>query len=254
MLKRLFAVILLISIPFITVLSVSYDDFVLFNDFDKGFEFARKLDKNVLLFFTSSSCIYCAQMKEDVLPADNVAHFLINNYIVVELQAKDSQKGHFDVENAKYDPEGKEYSYQEMFGLFGVRGVPASAFFNRKLEYLGVLPGLIKEEQFMGWLKYIDEEAFRDEIEFQDYEEPQDFEGELTIKSIDAETEKELGKYYPAITKYWTFEGFKEQNLLTINPYKYHVVDGVKLKDVQKYINSVDKKRLFNVFVVESNE
>ena len=234
----------------ITGLAASFDDFVFFNDFDTGFEVAKILDKNVLLIFTSNNCPYCTQLKHDVIASEEVMNFLINNYILIELRADDDLKGHFDVENAKYDKNGKEFTYQELFYLFDVRGVPATFFFNKELEFLGGFPGYLPADDYLNWLKYVETESYKNG-DINTFEVQDNYNGNLLIKSIKEEELNKIESYLPELLTYFTFDKFKEMNLITINPFKYYIIREAALNDVQKHLDGLDKKLLYNVYVLE---
>jgi len=244
------SVILLLS--FVLTLfgfSISFEDYVFYNDFDTGFEVADILDKNVLLIFTSSSCPYCSQLK-DVIASENVMNFLINNYILIEIRADEDKTAHFDVENARFDKDGKAFSYGELFSLFGVRGVPASHFFNRKQEYLGGLPGYLPKQDFLNWLKFVETESYK-EMEIKDFEMDANYNGTLQVKAIQDTDLSKLENYLPELLTYYTYNKFKEMNLITTNPFKYYIIREAKVKDVQKYLENLDKKLIYSVYVLE---
>jgi len=246
--KLLFFIIL--TVFSISIFSISYEEFVFFNDFDTGFEVAEILDKNVLLIFTSTSCPYCTQLKEDVIASEEVMNFLINNYILIELRSEEDKIGHFDVENAQFDKKGKEFTYQELYYLFDVRGVPATYFFNKELEFLGGFPGYLPATDYLKWLRYVETESYK-KGDINAFEVEDNYNGNLQINTIN---EKELNKIeanLPELLTYFTFDRFKELNLITIDPFKYYIIRETELNQVQKYIDGLDKKLLYNVYVLE---
>lgn len=230
--------------------SINFEDFVFYNDFDTGFEVAKILDKNVLIIFTSSSCPYCSQLKEDVIASEEVMTFLINNYILIEIRADDKRKGHFNVENARFDKEGKEFTYQELFYLFDVRGVPASYFFNRDLEFLGGLPGYLPASDYIKWLKYVETESYKNG-DINTYEMDNNYKGTLQVKTMKESELNIIEKHLPELLTFYSYEKFKEMNLITMNPFKYYIISEGNIKDVQNYLDELDKKLLYNVYVLE---
>ncbi|HPF16087.1 MAG TPA: thioredoxin fold domain-containing protein [Thermotogota bacterium] len=248
--KKLLTVTLLLMAFFLTGLAVTYEEFVFFNDFDTGFEVARILNKNVLLIFTSNSCPYCTKLKDEVLASEDVMNFLINNYILIEIRADNDLIAHFDVENAKFDESGKEYTYQDLFSLFGVRGVPATFFFNRELEFLGGFPGYLPANDYIKWLKYVETESYKS-VEINDFEIEEHYNGHLLVKTI---TEIDLAKlqhHLPGLLTYYNFDVFKETNLIGSNPFQYYIIRQSLLKDVKDYLEKLDKKMVYNVYVLE---
>jgi thioredoxin-related protein len=243
----------LVLLSFLIALSsfaVSFEDFVFFNDFDTGFEVAKILDKNVLLIFTSNSCPYCTQLKQDVIASEEVMNFLINNYILIELHANNDQKGHFDVENAKFDINGKAFTYQELFYLFDVRGVPATYFFNKDLEFLGGFPGYLPADDYLNWLKYVETESYK-EGDINTFEIEPSYNGNLQIKALKEKDLNKIETYLPDLLTYFSFDKFREMNLISIDPFKYYIIRGAAVPDVEKYLNGIDKKLLYNVYVLE---
>lgn len=230
--------------------SVSYDEFVFFNDFDTGFEVANILDKNVLLIFTSTNCPYCTQLKEDVIASEEVMNFLINNYILIEMHADSDKTGHFDVENAKFDLNGKKFTYQELFYLFDVKGVPATYFFNKDLEFLGGFPGYLPITDYLTWLKYVETESYKKgDISTFDVEE--NYNGNLQIKQLKEKDLQKIEANLPDLLSYYSFGKFKEMNLITINPFRYYIISDASVNKVQKYLDGLDKKLLYNIYVLE---
>lgn len=230
--------------------AVTFEDFVFFNDFDTGFEVAQILNKNVLLIFTSTSCPYCTQLKQDVIASEEVMNFLINNYILIELHANDEQKGHFNVEDAKYDPNGKEFTYQELFYLFDVRGVPATYFFNRELEFLGGFPGYLPASDYLNWLKYVETESYK-KGDINSFEIEDHYNGKLNIETMKEKDLNKIETHLPELLTYFSFDKFKEMNLISVDPFKYYIIRGAAINDVEKHLNGLDKKLLYNVYVLE---
>jgi thioredoxin-related protein len=244
----LFAVVLIILS--LSSFAVPVDQFLIYNDFDKGFQLAQALNKNVIILFSSSNCIYCRQLKEEVLPSDDVSNFIINNYIIIELRADTDKTGNFDVENAAYDSEGKEYTYDELFQLFGIRGVPATSFFNTSQEYLGTLPGFYPKEDYLKWLKFIQQKAYENgDIDSFDISKKPVDEG-VNIQVIDSETLNKMQIAFPELLSYWSFEKFRDLNFISIDLNKMYIVRDTDKNTVSSFINGLDKKIIQNIYVV----
>ncbi len=230
--------------------AVSADDFIIYNDFDTGFELAEILDKNVLLVFTSSSCPYCTMLIEDVINSREVLNFLRANYIVIEIRADDSKIGHFDVENTRFDINGKEFNYEEFFHLFGVRGVPATIFFNRELEFLGGFPGFLPATDYLKWLKYVETKSY-EKGDIDSFENDAMYNGKLRVKAISENELSEVEEHLSPLLSYFTYSKFRETNLITIDPFMYYVVRESNIKQVEDYLAGLDKKTIYSVYVVE---
>ncbi|HOO31949.1 MAG TPA: thioredoxin fold domain-containing protein [Thermotogota bacterium] len=246
--KMIFVLVLLLFS--ITLLAIPVEDFLIFNDFNKGFELAKAMNKNVMILFSSSSCIYCKELKEKVLPSDDISSFIINNYILIELRADPDKTGNFDVENAVFDKDGKEFTYEELFYLFGIRGVPATSFFNTDLQYLGTLPGYHEKEDYLKWLKFIQQKAYEkgDISTFDDTDCCLD--NGVTIREINAVILSEMQKTFPSLLSYWSFQKFTELNFINIDTNKIYIVRDSDEEKVSSFINTLDEKNIQNIYVV----
>jgi thioredoxin-related protein len=185
-----------------------------------------------------------------VLPSDEVSTFIINHYILIELQANSDKTGKFDVDKAAYDPNGTEFTYEQLFQLFGVRGVPATAFFNENQEYLGKLPGFYKEADYLKWLKFIQQKAYENgDISSFD---PTGccLNDEVTITEINTKTLSDMQKTFPELLSYWSFEKFKTLNFISLDLNKMYIVNDTDKKRVTVFVNGLDRKNIQNIYVV----
>jgi len=248
--KKLLTLSILLMAFLLTGFAITFEEFVFYNDFDTGFEVARILNKNVLLIFTSSSCPYCTQLKEEVIASEDVMNFLINNYILIEIRADNDLIAHFDVEGAKFDESGKEYTYQDLFSLFGVRGVPATFFFNRELEFLGGFPGYLPAQDYLKWLKFVETESYKT-VEIDDFDIDEHYNGNLIVKAIEETELVKLEQHLSELLTFYTFDKFKETNLISSNPFQYYIIRQSLLNDVKDYLEKLDKKMVYNVYVLE---
>lgn len=248
---RIKSVIILLFVVLTTALSaVPVEDFLIYNDFDKGFELAKAMNKNVMILFSSESCIYCKQLKQNVLPADDVSNFIINNYIIIELRADQNKTGKFDVENAAYSESGKEYTYEELFYLFGIRGVPATGFFDTEQQYLGTLPGFYNKDEYLKWLKFIQQKAYENG-DINTFDVTNCCVGdEIKILEINAITLSNIQKTFPELLSYWSFEKFKTLNFLSLDTSKIYIIRDTKKEEISAFVKELNQNNLQNIYIV----
>jgi len=248
--KALFA-LLFISLA-VGIFAVPVKDFLIFNNFNNSFKIAKALDKGLIIVFSSPTCYYCEMLKNDVFSDEKISNLLTNNFIVAEMYADPKLNGNFDTNIGKFSDDSEQFTYDELFAIFGVRGTPHTAFFSRTLEYAGSIPGMIPSEIFGGLIKYISQELYSNDIEFDKYDSVSDkFEGFKTIKSITEEQQSLITHYLPEMITEYDFESFKNENLTMLDPYKYYIISGTTLDNLKTYISKLDKSLLYNLYVIE---
>lgn len=190
-------VLLVVVLLFLSVVGISRD-YVLNNQYDLAFEAAGILDKGVIVIFSSSNCYYCTMYINETMKDEQVLEILRREFVVVEIFANKMLRGRIDVDEGRYDKDAPFYTYEELFGIFGVRGVPASAFFGRDMDFNGSLPGYLPADQLVPVLKYVAQALFLDGVALESYDASADpFSGRkltLEIAIEDLETLKRARK------------------------------------------------------------
>jgi thiol:disulfide interchange protein DsbD len=62
-----------------------------FKDFKSGIEYAKKVDKPVLLDFTGYACVNCRKMEEHVWPLKSIDNVIRENYVLISLYVDDKK-------------------------------------------------------------------------------------------------------------------------------------------------------------------
>ena len=63
-----------------------------FKDLKSGIEYAKKVDKPILLDFTGYACVNCRKMEEHVWPLEQVDNAIRENYVLISLYVDDKKK------------------------------------------------------------------------------------------------------------------------------------------------------------------
>ncbi len=249
--KNVFILIMIFLVS-LSVFGLSARDFVIFNNFNDSFELANAFGKGVIIVFSSPTCGYCDLMKDEVFSDDEVSYILTNNFVVSEIYSSSELKGNMDTDTGKFSTDAESFSYDELFAIFGVMGTPHTAFFSKQLEYAGPVSGYIPKDIFAGLLKYISQELYEKNIEFKDYNSSEDdFTGFKTVKKISEEEYSTAKKLLPKLIQEYSFEEFKNQNMIMLDPYKYYVITGSTLEKVEDFMGKLDKVQIYNVYVIE---
>ena len=62
-----------------------------FKDLKTGVEYAKKVNKPILLDFTGYACVNCRKMEEHVWPIKKIDNYLRNNYVLISLYVDDKK-------------------------------------------------------------------------------------------------------------------------------------------------------------------
>jgi thiol:disulfide interchange protein DsbD len=62
-----------------------------FNDYDKGVEYARKVNKPIMLDFTGHACVNCRKMEQNVWAKDKILPILKNDVVLISLYVDDKR-------------------------------------------------------------------------------------------------------------------------------------------------------------------
>lgn len=125
-----------------------------------GLENSAKENKLIMLDVYTDWCGWCKRMDRDTFSDSTVAAYLNSRYIACKMNPEKKGKLTYD---------GKEYTFGEFGQALGVRGYPATAFFNEKGEVLTVVPGYMKPQEFLTVLKYFGDGHYLTGISYEDY-------------------------------------------------------------------------------------
>ena len=84
---------------------------LVFNDYDKGMAYAKKVDKPVMLDFTGWACVNCRKMEQNVWVDDQVLNSLKNDVVLISLYVDDKRKLEADEVTESQLKPGKQLKY-----------------------------------------------------------------------------------------------------------------------------------------------
>lgn len=132
-----------------TMISFSYD----YTMYDLGI--AHKIsvieDKPLIIYFSSPSCVYCKKFESEVLSDEKIQELLKLYYTFVKIEPS----------NIKTKFLENEYTNNELFGAFGVRGTPTFVFWYKDAG-ITMVPGFMPLEDFLNALNYILKYVYED--------------------------------------------------------------------------------------------
>ncbi|MBZ4650731.1 thioredoxin fold domain-containing protein [Thermosipho sp. (in: thermotogales)] len=132
-----------------TMISFSYD----YTMYDLGI--AHKIsvieDKPLIIYFSSPSCVYCKKFESEVLSDEKFQELLKLYYTFVKIEPS----------NIKTKFLENEYTNNELFGAFGVRGTPTFVFWYKDAG-ITMVPGFMPLEDFLNALNYILKYVYED--------------------------------------------------------------------------------------------
>lgn len=64
---------------------------MVFNDYDKGLAYAKKINKPILIDFTGYACVNCRKMEQNVWPKEKVLQILKNEVVLISLYVDDKR-------------------------------------------------------------------------------------------------------------------------------------------------------------------
>jgi len=249
-LKRQIFLSFLVLFLSVIVLAVSYQDYVLFNRFDEAFEAGKLLKKNLLVVFTTPDCYYSHRLRTEVFSDESVASFLREHFIVSEVFPLDSLGGHFDfrVEEQRYSPQAPEYSFQELFNIFVVRGTPTLVFFSHSQKHIASFTGFVEADSFLLLLQAIQANASiqleQPGIRFFVEINPDSFSGKISPDEL-TWISRVLKN-----THQLTFDEFRQADPKSLDPLDYFFVSQTTSKELNRLLQN-QFSMLQNVFLVE---
>ena len=177
-------IIVISALFLIMVTSVLASEIVL-TDLSVALRLADLEHKQLIVMFSDKNCYYCVKFIDETIPDERVRELLRAGYVFVEIQKTE------DTVEMNLEGESKQYSYTELYSVFGVRGTPTFWFFSEEGHPLTNLVGYVPAENFVGVLQFLGTKVYLDGISFQDFlKEDQDFIGKqmiITLEKEDAE-------------------------------------------------------------------
>lgn len=101
-------------------------------------------NKPLIIYFSSPTCIYCKKFEDEVLSQESFQDILRASYIFVKINP--------NTETTTFM--GEEFTNNDLFGAFGVRGTPTFVFWYKN-EGITSIPGYMPLNDFKKALMYI---------------------------------------------------------------------------------------------------
>lgn len=131
--------------------------------FNEGLQLAQQQKKPVLVDFYTDWCGWCKKMDEATYKNKDVVKLLSEKFIVIKLNPE---------KNAQYSFNNQTVSGSQLARMFGVRGYPATGFFDASGQFITIVPGYIPPETFLPILSYIQGKWY-DKMGFEEFQKKQ---------------------------------------------------------------------------------
>ena len=149
--KRLVILLLFIS-PFIAFSQGAVKTEINWISLEKAKKYAKKYDKNILVFFYKKDCPYCEEMKKETLSDQSVIDLINNNFFPVKIDSRTKDTIYYNNKvfgNQQPESSGRHdwrHDFYHEVARFNRNGedlttTPTIVLFNSKFEKINVLPG-----------------------------------------------------------------------------------------------------------------
>lgn len=118
---------------------------------EKAKKYAKKYDKNILVFFYKKNCQYCEEMKSETLSDQTVIDFINHNFFPVKIDSRTKDTILYNrIKYSNQQPISHGSTFRHDFyhevARFNRNGedlttTPTVVLFNSKFEKINVLPG-----------------------------------------------------------------------------------------------------------------
>ncbi|HQC14090.1 thioredoxin family protein [Mesotoga prima] len=152
------------------------------DDFDTALKLAKIEDKEAIVMFSDTSCVYCVKFVKETLADETVQDLLKAGFVFSQIYKSNPGKASYVV-----GEEWKEMSYGELYAYFQIRGTPTFWFFTSENALLNNLPGYVPAKDFTTILRFLGERAY-ETATFEDYRSKEStFMGEPKIVRVSEE-------------------------------------------------------------------
>jgi thioredoxin-related protein len=148
--KRL-VIFLLALAPFIAFSQGAVKTEIDWIPLEKAKKYAKKYDKNILVFFYKKDCPYCEEMKRETLKDITVVNLINNNFFPVKIDSRTKDTILYNgIKYSNQQPISHGSTFRHDFyhevARFNRNGedlttTPTIVLFNSKFEKINVLPG-----------------------------------------------------------------------------------------------------------------
>jgi thioredoxin-related protein len=136
--------------------------------YDVALEKAKKENKPVMVFFTTSWCTYCKKMKKYTFTDDGVYSLMSEDFILAVVDGDSKYK----VKVTDKAGKASEITEKQLSQAFGIRGFPTTVFLKANGTTIAPIPGFWPADRFFLALKFISTDAY-EKMSFQAFAEKQ---------------------------------------------------------------------------------
>jgi thioredoxin-related protein len=158
--KRTITAALVIAASFAAPMMNANPETIEWKSIVQALDSAPKQGKLIVLDVYTDWCGWCKRMDRDTYADSSVAAYLNSRFVASKMNPEKAG-------DLMYD--GKKFTQAEFGQALGIRGYPATVFFNEKGEVLTVVPGYIAAKEFLPMLKYFGEGIYAKGIKYEDY-------------------------------------------------------------------------------------
>ena len=130
---------------------------------EKAKKYAKKYDKNILIYFSKKDCLYCDEMNKETLIDITVVNLINNNFFPVKMDSRTKDTINYNginYSNQQPISDGSTWRHDFYHEVSRVKQkgkerttTPTIVLFNNKFEKLKNLPGLQSKQLLLRNLK-----------------------------------------------------------------------------------------------------
>jgi len=138
---------------------------------DEALKLNATAPRKILIDIYTDWCSWCKKMDAETFNHPAIAKYINKNFYPVKFDAESSAPvkfGEHTFVNQGRNSGSRKSTHQFVSSL-GVNGYPSVAYFNNKLELIGVLPGYYTPQKIESLLHFIVEEKYQN-TKLEDYE------------------------------------------------------------------------------------
>ncbi len=141
---------------FIVLFNFSYgvDNGINWKNYNNGIKISEKTNKDILLYFYTTTCHYCKKMEEENFSNKKIIDLINTNFIPIKINL---------MENSKIESDNKKIkNVRDLAVLYGVQGTPNLWFLKSNKDKITNIPGFVPTDVFKIMLKFISTEAYKE--------------------------------------------------------------------------------------------
>ena len=139
--------------------SKSSSQSLIWRNYDEALSLAKKEGKHIMVFFTTSWCVYCKKMKKDTFTDPDVMKIMKDRFVLATVDGDSKSIVHFG---------GKEVTEKELAQLYGVRGYPTMVFLKPAGDGIAPISGYRDAKFMVTLLDYVGSSSY-DKMTLQEF-------------------------------------------------------------------------------------